>query len=40
MPVNNRIKWARELYLAFAAGDRAVVERILAEEFTTMPRSS
>ena len=30
----DRINTARELYLAFAAGDRASVERILAEEFT------
>ena len=30
----DRINSARELYLAFAAGDRDVVDRILADEFT------
>ena len=34
MPSDDRTQRARELYLAFAAGDRDLVERILAEEFT------
>lgn len=34
MPAAQRIQRARELYLAFAAGDRDLVERILAENFT------
>jgi ketosteroid isomerase-like protein len=29
-----RLNSARDLYLAFAAGDRDVVERLLTEEFT------
>lgn len=32
--MSDRIATARELYLAFAAGDREVVEGILADEFT------
>jgi hypothetical protein len=34
MRSGDRIQRARELYLAFAAGDRDVVERLLADEFT------
>jgi ketosteroid isomerase-like protein len=34
MSVSDRINRARELYLAFAAGDRDFVDGILAEEFT------
>jgi hypothetical protein len=34
MPATDRAQRARELYLAFASGDREVVERILAEHFT------
>jgi len=32
--MSDRVNTARELYLAFAAGDRDVVEGILADEFT------
>ena len=32
--MSDRIDTARELYVAFAAGDRDVVDRILAEDFT------
>jgi hypothetical protein len=32
--MSDRINTARELYLAFAAGDRDVVEGILADEYT------
>jgi hypothetical protein len=32
--MSDRIDTARELYLAFAAGDRDMVDRILADEFT------
>ena len=32
--MSDRINTARELYLAFAAGDRDVVEAIVADEFT------
>lgn len=34
MPATNRIGLARELYTAFAAGDRERVEGILATDFT------
>jgi hypothetical protein len=34
MPSPDRTQHARDLYLAFAAGDRDLVERILADEFT------
>lgn len=34
MPATDRIGLARELYAAFAAGDRERVERILASDFT------
>ena len=34
MPTSDRTQRARELYLAFAAGDRGSVERILADRFT------
>jgi ketosteroid isomerase-like protein len=34
MPVTDRIGRARELYAAFAAGDRERVEGILADDFT------
>jgi hypothetical protein len=34
MPSDTRTQRARDLYLVFAAGDRDVVERILADEFT------
>jgi ketosteroid isomerase-like protein len=30
----DRLQRARELYLAFAAGDRAAVERMLSDDFT------
>jgi hypothetical protein len=30
----DRLQQARELYLAFAAGDRAAVERVLSDDFT------
>lgn len=33
MPSGGRIELAQDLYLAFAAGDRDVVERILADDF-------
>ena len=32
--MSDRIDTARELYVAFAAGDRDVVDRILADDFT------
>jgi hypothetical protein len=32
--MSDRVNTARELYLAFAAGDRDVVEAIVADEFT------
>jgi hypothetical protein len=32
--MSDRVESARELYLAFAAGDREVVEEILADEFS------
>ena len=32
--MSDRIDTARELYAAFAAGDRDVVDRILADDFT------
>lgn len=31
---DDRLQRARELYLAFAAGDRATVERVLSDDFT------
>ena len=34
MSVDERLDRARELYLAFAAGDRGTVERLLSEDFT------
>ena len=34
MTRDDRLERARELYLAFAAGDRANVERILSDDFT------
>ena len=34
MPSGSRIQLAQDLYLAFAAGDRDVVEGILADDFT------
>lgn len=33
MSVDSRISRARELYLAFAAGERATVEGLLSEDF-------
>ena len=33
MSDDNRLRRARELYLAFAAGDRATVERLLSDDF-------
>ena len=32
--MSDRVKRARELYLAFAAGDRDAVDGILADDFT------
>jgi hypothetical protein len=34
MPSDNRVERARGLYLAFAAGDREAVERMLSDDFT------
>jgi hypothetical protein len=34
MTRDDRLERARELYLAFAAGDRAIVEDMLSEDFT------
>ena len=34
MADSDRVRRAREIYLAFAAGDREVVERILTDDFT------
>src|SRR5881275_2947830 len=34
MPTTDRLQLARELYRAFAAGDRAAIERALAEDLT------
>ena len=34
MPNEDRVQQAREMYLAFAAGDRATVERMLSDDFT------
>jgi hypothetical protein len=34
MPESHRVNSARELYLAFAAGDREVVDGMLADDFT------
>jgi hypothetical protein len=33
MPVADRVQRARQLYVAFAAGDRELVEDILADDF-------
>lgn len=34
MATEDRLQQARELYLAFAAGDRVAVERLLSADFT------
>jgi len=34
MPLESRLQDVQDLYRAFASGDRAVVERLLAEDFT------
>lgn len=34
MPTEDRRQQAREIYLAFASGDRAVLERSLSDDFT------
>ena len=34
MDAGDRLRRARELYLAFADGDRAAVERMLSQDFT------
>ena len=34
MPTDNRLQLVRELYFAFAAGDRDVIESAFADEFT------
>lgn len=34
MPTHDRLQHARDLYLAFAAGNRPVLERSLSDDFT------
>lgn len=34
MPANDRVQTAREIYGAYASGDRSVVEEVLSEDFT------
>jgi SnoaL-like domain len=34
MPTDDRLQLARDVYEAFAAGDRAAMERLLSDDFT------
>lgn len=34
MPANDRVQTARDIYGAYASGDRSVVEEVLSEDFT------
>jgi ketosteroid isomerase-like protein len=34
MPANDRLQLARDIYGAYASGDRSVVEKLLSDDFT------